>query len=48
MERRKLGLAAESLNVISNQVVHSESVRKNGRCRTNRSVQLEAPSEASS
>ena len=37
-----------SLDVISNQVVHSESVRKNGRCQTNRSVQLEAPSEASS
>jgi hypothetical protein len=37
-----------SLGVISNDVVHSESLGKNGRCQTNRSVREEAPSEASS
>ena len=35
------------LGVISKYVVHSESLGKNGRCQTNRSI-LEAPSEASS
>ena len=37
-----------ALAVISNQVVHSESLGKNGRYHTFRSIREEAPSECSS
>jgi hypothetical protein len=39
---------ADPLAVMSNQVVHSESLGKNGRYHTFRSVQEEAPSESPS
>jgi len=41
-------LSDRGLDVISNQVVHSGLLGKNGRYHTPRSVQEEAPSEASS
>ena len=47
-ERGWRGIAVDALDVISNEVVHSESLGKNERYHTFRSFREEAPSEAPS